>query len=165
MGTPWWNDTNFILLRGESGAILYGEITFNKDILNVEHVKEGDLLGWVKTVLKEDKGKPMTMLHIELYNENYIGDGVIWKLGEQKPEILRDITSLLRVGLFKRKYKPPVAYHITDRDRTQPREVSAGYFIDAEEMKDFIDYLFDVEEIGDYNELWKRFKEYEENEH
>ena len=47
-------------------------------------------------------------------------------------------------------------------DMQQPREVTAGYFIRAEQMNDFIDYLFDIEQIGDYEELWNRFEQWEE---
>lgn len=46
-------------------------------------------------------------------------------------------------------------------DALQPREVSNGYFWQAEELKDFIDYLFDVEEIGDYEDLFNKFKKHE----
>lgn len=48
-------------------------------------------------------------------------------------------------------------------DGIQPREVTNQYFADAEQLKDFIDYLFDIEKVGDYNEMWKRFERYEEN--
>lgn len=47
-------------------------------------------------------------------------------------------------------------------DALQPKEVSQGYFSDAEQLKDFIDYLFDVEEVGDYDELFNRFLKWEE---
>lgn len=101
-GSTWWNDTHFILLKGKSGAILYGELTVNDKIRDSKSIKEGDLLGWVKTVLKEYKGKPMSMLHIELYQEDYYGDGVIWNLNEFQPSILRDITFILKT-LIQRK--------------------------------------------------------------
>lgn len=46
-------------------------------------------------------------------------------------------------------------------DFNQPREVTKGYFVQAEELKDFIDYLFDIEQIDDYDEVWERFKKWE----
>ena len=46
---------------------------------------------------------------------------------------------------------------------SQPREVKNSYFAEAEELKDFIDYLFDIEQVGDYKVLFERFKVWEEN--
>lgn len=50
---------------------------------------------------------------------------------------------------------------MTPNDFLQPMEVTKGYFADAEMMKDFIDYLFDVEQIGGYDELFSKFKNWE----
>lgn len=47
-------------------------------------------------------------------------------------------------------------------DMRQPYETTKGYFIGCEKMKDFVDYLFDVENIGDYNELYEKFLQWEE---
>jgi len=59
-------------------------------------VKEGDTIGYVTPVLKEDKRKvPSTsMLHLELYN-NYNGKWVEWTLDKPKPNNLEDPTKLL----------------------------------------------------------------------
>jgi hypothetical protein len=95
-GSPWWNDTEAILIEGESGVILYGEIIVNDEIRNKNIIKEGELLGRIKTVLKKDKGKnPPNMLHIELYKKGTT-ESVWWKLNSQKPENLLDITNLLK---------------------------------------------------------------------
>lgn len=92
-GSPWWNDTQAILIKGQSGVICYGEV----DCLvnSKDKVIEGQLLGIVKTVLKKDKGKPMTMLHFELY-EPYVVESVVWNLNKPKPKGLLDPTDLLR---------------------------------------------------------------------
>lgn len=47
-------------------------------------------------------------------------------------------------------------------DMQQPKEVTVGYFLRAEQLNDFIDYLFDVEQVDNYEEVWKRFEEWEE---
>lgn len=44
----------------------------------------------------------------------------------------------------------------------QPMTVTKGYFIRSEQMNDFIDYLFDVEQIGDYEELWAEFEKWQD---
>lgn len=94
VGSPWWNETDYILIKGASGAILYGEISLNEP--QSFHVQEGQLLGWVKPVLKTDKGLPMNMLHIELYDRTYTGDGVVWELYHSQPSQLMDITPILK---------------------------------------------------------------------
>jgi hypothetical protein len=48
--------------------------------------------------------------------------------------------------------------------REQPIQITQGYFEDAEDLKDFVDYLFDVEKIGVYEELYNKFQKYQENE-
>ena len=89
-GLTWWNDTQAILVKGKSGVILYGELVPSDNmVLNVV-VKEGDVLGTIKTVLKEYKGLPMNMLHLELYEHDYLGDGEIWLLDQEKPNKLKD---------------------------------------------------------------------------
>ena len=47
----------------------------------------------VKRVLKKDKGLPMTMLHIELYEHGYRGDGEVWIT--EKPMMLLNIEEIL----------------------------------------------------------------------
>jgi murein DD-endopeptidase MepM/ murein hydrolase activator NlpD len=90
---PWWNDTRAILIEGKSGVILYGELL--ECVKLGDSVKEGQLIGNIKRVLKTDKGLPMDMLHLELYDTGYRGDGEIWKHDELKPEALKDPLILL----------------------------------------------------------------------
>ena len=91
-GSPWWNDTQAVLVEGKSGVVCYGEIDTSLSVGDV--VQEKSLIGEVITVLKKDKGKPMTMLHLELY-EHGITESVIWELESKKPKGLLDPTGLL----------------------------------------------------------------------
>lgn len=93
--SPWWNDTDAILVKGHSGIILYGEIKVNSSLRKGRLVRSGDVLGTVQTVLKKDKSKPMTMLHLELYNQE-VKDGVVWNLNEQQPKELENPYDLLK---------------------------------------------------------------------
>ena len=47
-------------------------------------------------------------------------------------------------------------------DMQQPMTVTRGYFVRAEQMNDFIDYLFDVEKVDTYSEVWERFEKWQE---
>lgn len=98
-GSPWWNNTEAIVIEGESGFILYGEISVEHDLKPGMHIQEGCILGTVQTVLKKDKGKPMAMLHLELYSQQC--QSVVWNLNEPKPTYLNDITPILRRELFR----------------------------------------------------------------
>lgn len=91
-GSPWWNKTSAIIIKGSLGWVLYGEVSTS--LIEGDMVQEGDVIGNVETVLKKDKGTPMSMLHIELYNQLAL-DGVIWHLGEEKPRSLLNPTDLL----------------------------------------------------------------------
>ena len=85
--SPWWNDTKAVLIEGKSGVVVYGEIKPLDSIRVGDKVKAGKILGKVITVLKKDKGTPMTMLHIELYKPG-TKETLIWNLGEPQPENL-----------------------------------------------------------------------------
>ena len=93
VGLPWWNNTKAILVRCDKYLILYGEV--DTELKIGDKVKEGDKLGIVKRVLKEDKGLPMTMLHIEAYELEYDGEGEIWDLEGVKPKNLLNIEHIL----------------------------------------------------------------------
>lgn len=97
VGMPWWNDTYGVLVSGKSGNFLYGEI--QPEVGLGDTVLEGDIIGSVMKVLKTDKGKPMSMLHLELYEKEYMGRGVTWNLGEPKPDLLLDPTDILKAAL------------------------------------------------------------------
>jgi len=96
---PWWNDTQAVAIKGKSGTINYGEVRAYVEV--GDEIKEGDLIGWVIPVLKQDKGKvPSTsMLHLELYNE-YDGKWAMWEVGDKQPSNLLNPTSLLQNALI-----------------------------------------------------------------
>lgn len=91
--SSWWNDTDYILIAGPSGVILYGELETTLVVGDV--VTEGQQIGSIKQVLKKDKGRPTSMLHLELYQHGYVGEGVIWIDGDFPPEPLLDPTAML----------------------------------------------------------------------
>ena len=95
-GSPWWNGTKAVLVEGKSGVILYGEIVPSCHCEVGRKILEGTRIGNVITVLKKDKQRPMTMLHLELYKTGYRGDGEIWNLNESQPFELLNPESLLR---------------------------------------------------------------------
>lgn len=97
-GSPWWNDTEAVLVEGASGVVCYGEIAAQVGIAVGARVKREDCLGCVKTVLRKDKGRPRTMLHFELY-EHGTRESVWWRLGEPRPSNLLDPTERLEEAL------------------------------------------------------------------
>lgn len=64
-GCVWWNDTEAVLILGESGVFNYGEVI--PLVKEGDKVKAGQVIAVVDTaVLKNFKGRPMVMLHLEL---------------------------------------------------------------------------------------------------
>jgi GNAT superfamily N-acetyltransferase len=95
--SDWWENTDYIGVLSESGYIVYGEI--ESLVAEGQHVKEGDLIGKVKRVLKKDKGRPTCMLHLELYSQ-YVDEPVIWFENQSRPKFLKDPTSLFNLPRF-----------------------------------------------------------------
>lgn len=94
-GSPWWNDTSCVLVQGDSGGLNYGEITVASGIVPGAQVLGGQVLGTLAQVLKEDKGRPMTMLHLERYGSTALEPVKEWSLGTSQPAVLCDPTMLL----------------------------------------------------------------------
>jgi hypothetical protein len=94
-GSPWWHPTQAVLVEGPSGVICYGELAPLKSIHVGSLVSPETCLGCVKQVLRTDKGRPMHMLHFELYRSG-TRESVVWALGEPRPECLLDPTDKLR---------------------------------------------------------------------
>ena len=69
--SPWWEDTFCVLTKSSTCYFLYGEIIPNPLLKIGDFIKEGALIGKIKTVLKKDKGLPMSMLHLECYDINF----------------------------------------------------------------------------------------------
>lgn len=94
VGSPWWNTTYCVLVEGESGVINYGEILVNQSLRVGDKIKQGDIVGYVETVLTKNKGRPMNMLHLELYSHGTTQNVTQWSLHEEKPKNLLDPTRL-----------------------------------------------------------------------
>lgn len=88
--SPWWNNTEAVMIEGESGVVLYGEITSIREV--GDHVDTNTLVGFVIEVLKTYKGRPMSMLHLELHRKGTC-DSLEWVV--DRPSSLLDPTSHL----------------------------------------------------------------------
>jgi hypothetical protein len=93
-GSPWWLDTFAVLVEGVHGVLNYGEIAPDPSLRIDSLVTPGEQLGRVIPVLRRDKGRPRSMLHLERY-EHGTRDVVEWRVGAEKPAQLRDPTELL----------------------------------------------------------------------
>lgn len=99
-GSPWWNETQAVLVEGASGVLLYGELT---PLIQLGALVTPDsCLGGVKQVLKKDKGRPMHMLHLELYAPG-TRESVIWDLDQPQPEHLFDPSDKLRQSWLRER--------------------------------------------------------------
>ena len=102
MGSPWWNDTWYIYVEGESGIVCYGEIQGCPEIAKV---KRGEVIAWVTPVLKNGSKPEIpfhspSMLHIELYVHGFtVGQEKEWLLGAPQPSYLIDPTEKLKESL------------------------------------------------------------------
>lgn len=90
--TPWWLDTQAVFVEGESGVVVYGEIRPLEGIEEGVRVLQGQALGVVVPVLRRDKGRPGTMLHIELHRPG-TREAPAWDL--TRPSSLLDPTEHL----------------------------------------------------------------------
>jgi len=92
---PWWNNTRAVYIEGKTGVFNYGEIQEYKKIKVGQTIEQGEYFGYVISVLKKYKGRPMSMLHLELYDHGYIDDWGKWVIGTSQPEHLKDPTPYL----------------------------------------------------------------------
>lgn len=98
-GMPWWNQTSALAIEDENGVWIYGEIKVGVDIKVGDTITKGTDIGGVKQVLKEDKGRPMSMLHLERYTVGTTESVGLWALNTPKPTNLLDPTPELIAGL------------------------------------------------------------------
>ena len=101
-GSPWWNNTFAVFIKSATGLVVYGEVDPNPALKIGDSVKAGDEIALVRKVLKKYKGNPMSMLHLELY-EDSIEDAVSWKPKTKKPKGLLDPTNYLLAALLKKR--------------------------------------------------------------
>jgi len=94
-GSPWWGDTECVLIEGASGVLNYGEIAALESIVPGARVAAGQPIGQLVTVLLKDKGRPRTMLHLERYVAGTLAPIPEWSLNAGQPACLRDPTALL----------------------------------------------------------------------
>jgi len=92
--SPWWHDTSAILIEGASGVVVYGEVEVGSGIVEGVRVGAGETIASVVPVLKKDKGRPMTMLHLELHTPG-VRDAFEWTQEGGRPESLLDPTAQL----------------------------------------------------------------------
>lgn len=92
---PHWLTTQCVMVDTKYGVLNYGEITPHPHLEVGSKVKRGTLLGNVTRVLKNDKGRPLHMLHFERYVQGTTEFLSAWDLDMPKPEKLVDPTLLL----------------------------------------------------------------------
>lgn len=107
IASPWWNNTKCIMVEGKTGVFNYGELNPLETLKVGDSVHEGQLIGHITPVLKKDKGRPMNMLHLELYKHGTKNHLLSWDLHMDKPDNLIDPTPILIDILndLKPKYK------------------------------------------------------------
>ncbi len=92
--SPWWHDTQAVLIEGSSGVVVYGEVGIGTGIREGVHVGQGEIIGHVRRVLVKDKGRPVSMLHLELHRHG-TRDAFEWTIDSGRPASLLDPTSLM----------------------------------------------------------------------
>lgn len=100
--SPWWADTECLLVEGASGVLNYGEICVREGLRPGVQISAGDVLGHLVQVLRHDKGRPMTMLHLERYATGTTVPLQEWSLGTVQPSILCDPTVLLAQAAYRK---------------------------------------------------------------
>ncbi len=91
--TPWWGNTWSVMVEGQSGVVCYGEIIPHRIQVGAP-IEQGTVVGHVTPVLLKDKGRPLSMLHFELYRHG-ITEPADWQTEEEAPEGLLDPTPRL----------------------------------------------------------------------
>lgn len=92
LGHDWWLPTWAVWIEGENGTVVYGEILPSVTIGDI--VEAGDVVGSVMRVISIDKGRPTSMLHLEL-RSNGNTDDIEWIDHDVKPDDLLDPTPFL----------------------------------------------------------------------
>lgn len=83
----WWHPTKAVWVDGASGTVVYGEIAPHVKVGQV--LEQGELIGVVLRVLTKNKGRPTSMLHLELHD---LGSRSAPEWKSDKPPELRDPT-------------------------------------------------------------------------
>lgn len=91
--TPWWGNTWSVMVEGMSGVVCYGEVIPYRIQVGAP-IERGAVVGHVTPVLLKDKGRPRSMLHLELYRHG-TREPADWQLEEETPDGLLDPTPYL----------------------------------------------------------------------
>lgn len=94
-GSPWWRRTWVVLVEGDSGVVAYGELN-DPTVETGALLNAGEGVGCVTRVLAHDKGRPLTMLHLELYTSGTLTPAW-WR--DDRPSNLLDPTPFLLEAL------------------------------------------------------------------
>jgi hypothetical protein len=94
--SPWWHDTQAILVQGPSGVVVYGEIRNVMRWHTGDRIAANGVIGAVTPVLKKNKGRPMSMLHLELHTPG-TKDAFEW-LDVRPPSLLDPTPFLLEIA-------------------------------------------------------------------
>lgn len=89
--SPWWHETSAVLVEGESGVVVYGELRVAEGLHEGQRLDSGALIGTILQVLTRDKGRPMAMLHLELHAHS-TRDAYEWTEASGRPPSLLDPT-------------------------------------------------------------------------
>lgn len=89
---PWWLDTQAVAVEDADGVWLYGEIA--AEVVVGDVLIEGSRVGEVRRVLRHDKGRPMSMLHMERYVHGTREFAPLWELDKPQPASLIDPTEI-----------------------------------------------------------------------
>ena len=92
--SPWWHDTLAVLVEGASGVVVYGEVGLGTGVRVGTRLAEGETFAHVVQVLRKDKGRPTSMLHLELHVPD-TRDAYEWTIEGGRPVSLLDPTSFL----------------------------------------------------------------------
>jgi murein DD-endopeptidase MepM/ murein hydrolase activator NlpD len=102
-GSEWWLPTRALMAQGSRGVWVYGEIEPRDGLRVGDLVAEGEFLGEVRRVLRNDKGRPTSMLHVELRADASDLSAACWALGAEPPSRQLDPTpALARAAGFHR---------------------------------------------------------------
>jgi len=96
----WWLDTDAVLVEGKSGLVVYGEIEVIIGEVEVGmSIEKGDVVGRVKRVLRNDKGRPTSMLHLELRELGFLRN-ISKDWDNEVPDGIKDPTDKLRGAMY-----------------------------------------------------------------
>jgi len=97
--TPYSNllPTQAIMIEGQSGVVLYGEIEVIEEIQIGQLIEAGSKIAHIKCAVPDQP-----MLHLELYKHG-TKNSCVWKQGQSQPKPLLDPTSyLLSLKTYRR---------------------------------------------------------------